>query len=348
MDDLKKKLINRSVFSFSLGRSALFFLENKPLPYIKSIFDTKKTELPPKDFQKASEIYLRKLFEEEAENIASGYYPASVLAVEKPTAHFKRLLKIWSDSFLVSYRQSKKQNKIFSKEAKKLLGNVPKYYQRNFHYQTDGYLSEKSAEIYDHQVDLLFSGATGAMRRSLLPALVCYQKKKKKLKILEVGCGAGSFTKFLAQTLPDAEIVALDISQPYLKVAQRKLQKFNNVSFINGLGESLDFKDESFDMAISVFLYHELPSDIREQVMQESKRVLKPGGLFGLVDSLQVDDHPELNWALYNFPKIFHEPFYKNYVDNPIEDLVNTVFNVEKSNVSTHFLSKCVTIEKSL
>lgn len=48
----------------------------------------------------------------------------------------------------------------------------PAYYRQNFHYQTDGWLSDDSAEIYDHQVEALFTGAADAMRRMALAELI--------------------------------------------------------------------------------------------------------------------------------------------------------------------------------
>ncbi len=45
------------------------------------------------------------------------------------------------------------------------LAGLPEYYGRNFHYQTEGYLSEESAELYEHQTEILFMGTLGLMRR---------------------------------------------------------------------------------------------------------------------------------------------------------------------------------------
>ena len=39
-----------------------------------------------------------------------------------------------------------------------MLNSQIKHYLQNFHFQTDGYLSEASAELYDYQVEVLFSG----------------------------------------------------------------------------------------------------------------------------------------------------------------------------------------------
>ena len=42
---------------------------------------------------------------------------------------------------------------------------LPRYYQQNFHFQTDGYLSDHSARLYDFQVESLFAGTADVMRR---------------------------------------------------------------------------------------------------------------------------------------------------------------------------------------
>ena len=39
---------------------------------------------------------------------------------------------------------------------------------RNFHHQTDGYLSDFSASIYDLQVEILFNGSADSMRRRII------------------------------------------------------------------------------------------------------------------------------------------------------------------------------------
>jgi len=96
------------------------------------------------------------------------------------------------------------------------------------------------------------------------------------------------------------------------------IEKF---SFKKAAGEALPFNEGEFDIVFSVFLFHELPSEIRQKVLEESQRVLKPGGLLGICDSLQRDDDPHLNIILEQFPIDYHEPFYKAY----------TLWNVQKS-----------------
>ena len=59
---------------------------------------------------------------------------------------------------------------------------------------------------------------------------------------------------------------------------------------------------------------HELPTDVRLAVLKEMARVLKPGGLVVIVDSLQKGDQPSWDGLLDLFPHYFHEPYYADYV----------------------------------
>jgi len=145
---------------------------------------------------------------------------------------------------------------------------------------------------------------------------------------------------------PKAKIVALDLSGPYLKRAQDKLKKYSRIDFVEGAGEALPFLDCQFDAVYSVFIFHELPAQIRVDVLSESWRVLKPGGFLGIVDSLQLGDEPVLNEALKQFPVQFHEPFYRHYIENELPPLLEDAgFNEIKTDIG--FLSKVVSGAKA-
>ena len=103
----------------------------------------------------------------------------------------------------------------------------------------------------------------------------------------------------------------------------------------------LDFADQRFDAVYSVFLFHELPLPVREAVLAETMRVLRPGGFFGLVDSLQIGDDDELDWALEFFPREFHEPYYANYASNPMSGLLSQA-GFENLEAGTGYLAKWV------
>ncbi len=305
-------------------RAGLFTAESLLIPVADFLATGKIPKLPFTDIKLFLSIRksLMELFQKDAERIRRGVYPAKVLLMGEvgasPLAHFQRLPKLFFETMKAADRRSRKKTKVFSSEAQKKKRTLPEYYQRNFHFQPDGYLSQESADLYEHQVELLFVGGADAMRRMCLEP-IAKQLKNGKGKILEIGCGAGSTTQFLSLAFPKAEITAVDISEPYLDLAAKRVK---GVKFEHALGENLDYDASTFDVVCSVFLFHELPKAIREKVLLETERVLKKGGLFVMVDALQEEDNPNFAEPLRRFPKEFHEPFFTNYTKNPMEKLL--------------------------
>ena len=111
---------------------------------------------------------MMKLLNEERKLINSKFY-------KLPKTQLKDLLSAAKGSFdffldLPKIDKRRASGKFSEVETKKK--DLPKYYLRNFHYQTDGYLSEKSARLYEFQVETLFTGCAATMRRfSMIPLL---------------------------------------------------------------------------------------------------------------------------------------------------------------------------------
>lgn len=343
---------SHALFGISLAKSGLYSLEGLMIPFAQAIVNRSAPRIPifenPQLFLNARRA-LRELLWNDSQRIAKGIYPASVLVsptfAEDARKHIFRLPGIFRDAMDFHRRKNAKVTKKFSGKASKLAKKAPDYYARNFHFQEDGYLSPKSAEIYDHQVELLFGGAADAMRRLAIAPIKEYFGDRKKLKILELGCGTGSATRFLAAAFPQAQITAVDLSEPYLEEAALR-PECARVDFSRANAERLPFQAKDFDVVVSVFLFHELPLPVREKILKESRRVLKKSGLFVFVDSLQLGDVKELNEPLLNFPKEFHEPFYPNYVRHPMEELLVSA-GFENRSKETGFFSKVCAVTVS-
>ncbi|WP_374073719.1 class I SAM-dependent methyltransferase [Bdellovibrio bacteriovorus] len=344
---LKIPYQDKITLGYLLARSAHFAAQQFPAP-IFQFFHHGKEKRPSVEFQKLRRTYaeLFRLLKKDSENIAQGIYPIEVLKPEKVTEHFRRYPRIIMDGFQISKRRQAKNQQDFNGEAQEFLKELPEYYQRNFHFQTGGYLTKKSADLYEHQVEILFSGAADAMRRLIIPLVKeTYSGDGEGLHFLEVAAGTGRLTRFMKLAFPKAKITILDLSYPYLKKAQDNLHEFGRLNFVQGAAEDLPFQDNKFDLVYSCFLFHELPLEIRRQAVSESFRVLKEGGLVGLVDSVQKEDTKEFDWALEQFPVDFHEPFYKNYTMNPMEGLLS-YRGFEKIKKDLGFLAKAVVGQK--
>jgi ubiquinone/menaquinone biosynthesis C-methylase UbiE len=343
INETKKSFVKNLTYGFSLARAAHYSVQAYAMSFVDLVATGKKRDLPKDYFTHMKEALpkIQALLKQDSDNIAAGLYPVDVLTPENPLKHTLRVPRLIEDAWSSIRRRQNKVTDAFDKESEEFLSDLPDYYKRNFHYQTGGYMSKASADLYEQQVEILFSGAADAMRRLILPHL----KEKLKsedgegLHFLEIASGTGRLTKFMAMAFPKAQITCLDLSPYYLQRAKKNLSQFKRINFTAGNAEKMNFKDATFDAVFSCFLFHELPRKSRETVMKESLRVLKSGGAFGFVDSLQKNDDEDFNWALERFPIDFHEPFYKDYTLNPIEDLMHTL-GIHEISRSIGFLSK--------
>ena len=144
---------------------------------------------------------------------------------------------------------------------------------------------------------------------------------------------------------PHLSLTGLDISPYYLQVARTVLDDVADVSLMAENAEELPFRDDYFTIATSVYLFHELPRAVRRRVLAEAYRVLRPGGLLVLEDSAQLAESGPLAFFLSRFAREFHEPFYREYVEDDLAGIVREVgFDVEA--VESHFVSKVVVARK--
>lgn len=332
----KEKVLLNSLVTLNFSKSFLYMSEYKMLYHLNRMMEP-FVKAPKKEDDPALLKLMREkvldLYLQDANNVLKGYYPKDLLLKFDPKNHLLRLPKLFIDSLSISRRRK-------IGKTKDLDSNIeaPDYIKRNFHFQTDGYFSEHSASLYEHQVEILFNGTAQAMRRMLIGHLKKRFPEKKFFKILEVAAGTGAMSGDFAKSFDFNELIVTDISEQYLNLAKEKIND-SRVSFSVARAEELPFKDGEFDLVYSVFLFHEIPRQVRDEVLRESHRVLKSGGVFALCDSIQKDDDSRLNEVLDNFPRDYHEPFYRDYTKwNASEALINAQF----SNISSefHLLSK--------
>lgn len=227
------------------------------------------------------------------------------------------------------------------------VGDLPYYFVQDFHFQTDGYLSDRSARLYDLQVETLFYGAAGAMRRQALRPIAAFMhgRDQRNVRLLDVACGTGRFLRAVRLAYPAMKLTGLDLSHAYLNEARRHIDGLRPAELIAANAEAIPLADVSQDIVTTVFLFHELPPDVRRRVAAEMARVLKPGALLVFIDSLQMGDRPTYDGLLEMFPVRFHEPYFRHYA---IDDLDRVFCDVglEAVEHSTAFLSKMMVRRK--
>jgi ubiquinone/menaquinone biosynthesis C-methylase UbiE len=265
---------------------------------------------------------LRSLLEQDWRNIEAGYYALPTDRFGKPFEEIRRALDFFADLSAVERRRhGGYKERVLSDPSP---GRYPAYYLQKFHFQTDGYLSDASAERYDHQVEVLFGGGAAAMRRQALVPLkhtLAGAGARGGARLLDVGCGTGRFLREAKANYPRLHVTGLDLSPHYLSIARRELAPWSRTRFVEGKAEAMPLAAAEFDVVTCIYLFHELPPRIRRAAVAEIRRVLRPGGTLIFVDSLQTGDEPDYDATLELFPVAFHEPYYESYLREDLDQL---------------------------
>jgi ubiquinone/menaquinone biosynthesis C-methylase UbiE len=99
--------------------------------------------------------------------------------------------------------------------------------------------------------------------------------------VLEVGSGRGGGANYIATHLKPASYIGLDLAQSAVDLANKHYAS-STLKFIQGSAEKIPLADKSVDVVINVESCHAYGSV--PAFLSETKRVLKPGGYFLMVD----------------------------------------------------------------
>ena len=115
------------------------------------------------------------------------------------------------------------------------------------------------------------------------------------MKILEIGCGSGAYTTFVARVVGNkGNVYALDIQPEMLQQLENKLSKpenrnITNIKLIESSAYSLPFDDNSLDLVYMITVLGEIPD--QNKALQEIKRVLKPSGILAITEMFIDPDY---------------------------------------------------------
>ena len=108
---------------------------------------------------------------------------------------------------------------------------------------------------------------------------------------LDVGCGSGALTIACAKRNPQGRMIGIDRwDKEYASFSQQLCEEnsdaegVNNTEFHQGDACRLDFPDEYFDAVTSNYVYHNINGVDKQQLLRETLRVLKKGGVFAIHD----------------------------------------------------------------
>ncbi len=128
------------------------------------------------------------------------------------------------------------------------------------------------------------------MSRQIIEGTAAKVKLPAGGKCLDVGCGSGALAIAVAKANPQAQVVGIDRwGKEYASFNQKlcesnaRAEGVKHITFRQGDATHLDFADGTFDAVVSNYVYHNIPGD-RQQYLLETLRTLKKGGAFALHD----------------------------------------------------------------
>jgi len=238
----------------------------------------------------------------------------------------------------------KNYQELENSEAKSLLESVtdqtivfPDYYQVPFHAYDQGNLCWEAAfeaasatysmglRVWKNE-DITWQVAQQRLRHSFYKVLEQYTAENV-VDILDLGCSVGISTLelhryFIKKQSNQINTVGLDLSPYMLSVAKTLDQKQEIAKWIHGLGESTKFADNSFDLITLQFVIHELPHRATQEIFQEVLRILKPGGVIGIVDnnpaSPVIQNLPPVLFTLMKSTEPWSDDYYTFEVEKAI------------------------------
>jgi ubiquinone/menaquinone biosynthesis C-methylase UbiE len=139
--------------------------------------------------------------------------------------------------------------------------------------------------------------------------------EEDKVKILDVCTGTG--TQAFAFAKRGYEVVGLDMSREMLKIAEKK-NKYENVWFVMADAAKMPFEPDYFDFACISFGLHDMPHEVRHQVLDEMRRVSEK--------VIVVDYHIPKNrlhrWLHVSFTSLYESKYYRDFAKRNLEELL--------------------------
>lgn len=146
------------------------------------------------------------------------------------------------------------------------------------------HIFQKISSCYDPMNDLITLGVHRLWKKRLIESI-----PRESRDILDICCGTGDIAMGIGSFLKEARVTALDFSSSMLEIADKKVQKahLKNIKFVLGDALNLPFRDNTFDTITISFGLRNTSNYGR--VLEEIRRVLKPGGSFFCMEASYPD-----------------------------------------------------------
>lgn len=167
----------------------------------------------------------------------------------------------------------------------------PDYYLTSFHAYDEGNLGWQPAmevEVAARAVHARIwpeAGAAGDARLRQSYHQVLTAQMPTPRTIVDLGCGVGMSTVTLQDTYPEAELTGVDLSPYFLAIAHHQTQQRPRpITWVHAAAEATGLPAASYDLVSACLVFHELPAQAAIALLQEARRLVRPGGYVAIMD----------------------------------------------------------------
>jgi 2-polyprenyl-3-methyl-5-hydroxy-6-metoxy-1,4-benzoquinol methylase len=170
------------------------------------------------------------------------------------------------------------RQKILS-QYKDVFESEKKYYYKTFASSSGD--QDLESESFFRKVNLKFKEMLGDVKHK---------------KILDIGCGVGSISFYLARR--GANVTGIDLSSNLIEYCKKEAKRrMLNIQFKEMNAQIPDFEDESFDIVVGSRVVHHIPEI--KVFFKECKRLLKERGFIAFIEPLKKNIIVELNRKIF-------------------------------------------------
>ncbi len=248
------------------------------------------------------------------------------------------------------YEDVQDEIKVCKKEIENKNIIYPDYYLKPFHGYNEGNMLWKAAIEAESATLSIAAGywndvdpytAQEWMRQNITNNIDYYIKRSNgdnkyfPKRILDIGCSTGISTNYVKSLLKEnGEMYGLDLSPYFIAVADYNSKKQKDqIKYIHGNAERMNFQNNTFDLITANFLFHELPDYAASIIIQEAYEKLNDYGILAIVDidpgylDTLLNRNAFRKWAF----EITEPHIYNYYQRNTINMLKNAGFtNIDK------------------
>jgi ubiquinone/menaquinone biosynthesis C-methylase UbiE len=108
---------------------------------------------------------------------------------------------------------------------------------------------------------------------------------EKASSVLDLGCGTGTLTILAKKRYPSVNVTGVDIDPAVLEIARKKAAQAGvQIGWEIGMADDLTYDEATFDLVLSSLMFHHLQSIAKVHALEQTFRVLRPGGELFIVD----------------------------------------------------------------